>query len=88
MILSFDSLCHVNKLGTLTLWGASSTGVDEESNPKIRIFVRGKVLAVEDDLVSRKVVKRMLEKTGFHVITAVDGEKAVSTFQEEFCSIN
>jgi PleD family two-component response regulator len=67
---------------------ASSTGVDEESNPKIRIFVGGKVLVVEDDLVSRKVVKRMLEKTGFDVITAVDGETAVSTSQEEFCSIN
>jgi hypothetical protein len=51
MILSFDSLCHVNKLGTLTLWGASSTGVDEESNPKIRIFVGGK--DVRKDRVSR-----------------------------------
>jgi PAS domain S-box-containing protein len=67
---------------------ASSTGVDEESNPKKHIFVGGKILVVEDDLVSRKVVKRMLEKAGFDVITAVDGEKAVATFDEEVLSID
>jgi two-component system cell cycle sensor histidine kinase/response regulator CckA len=38
---------------------------------------RGTVLVVEDEEGVREVVERMLERLGFHVITAVDGQDAL-----------
>jgi len=41
---------------------------------------RGTVLVVEDEEGVREVVVRMLERLGFHVITAVDGQDALRVF--------
>jgi len=41
---------------------------------------RGTVLVVEDEEGVREVVERMLERLGFHVITAVDGQDALRVF--------
>jgi two-component system, cell cycle sensor histidine kinase and response regulator CckA len=43
---------------------------------------RGTVLMVEDEEGVREVVGRMLERLGFHVITAVDGQDAIRAFDE------
>lgn len=42
----------------------------------------GKVLLVEDDAVSRKVAKQMIQKAGFDVLQARDGVEAVSLFEQ------
>ncbi len=43
---------------------------------------RGTVLMVEDEEGVREVVGHMLERLGFHVITAVDGQDALRTLDE------
>jgi two-component system cell cycle sensor histidine kinase/response regulator CckA len=43
---------------------------------------RGTVLVVEDEEGVREVVGRMLERLGFHVITAVDGQDAIRVLDE------
>ena len=35
------------------------------------------ILVAEDDTAVMKLIKRILERSGFHVITASDGEKAI-----------
>jgi signal transduction histidine kinase/CheY-like chemotaxis protein len=42
-----------------------------------------RILIAEDDLVSRKVATRMLEKAGYDVIFAENGRLAVSTFETD-----
>ncbi len=41
----------------------------------------GTVLLVDDESVVRSVTKKMLERIGFNVITASDGEEAVAAFE-------
>jgi two-component system, cell cycle sensor histidine kinase and response regulator CckA len=43
---------------------------------------RGTVLVIEDEEGVREVVGRMLERLGFNVITAVDGQDAIRTLDE------
>jgi len=47
----------------------------------------GRVLLVEDDLVSRFTAARQLEKAGFRVHTAADGQKALETLASQPCDI-
>jgi len=42
-----------------------------------------KFLIVEDDTVSRLILKKTLEKEGYDVIAAEDGEKGLKTFKEK-----
>lgn len=46
---------------------------------------RQRVLFVDDDPDSRKVVKRVLESAGFAVTLAVDGDQAVSLIAQHGC---
>jgi PAS domain S-box-containing protein len=46
------------------------------------IAAGGTVLLVDDDAVVRDVTLRMLERAGFAVVTAADGEEAVARFTE------
>ena len=43
---------------------------------------KGKILVAEDDPVSRKLVSRMLQRTGYNVLLACDGREAVTQYQE------
>lgn len=43
---------------------------------------QGRVLVVDDEPDVRKVVKRYLEKAGYEVIEAEDGEKAIAAIKE------
>lgn len=45
------------------------------------------VLVVDDDAVSRKVVEKHLQKAGFHVVTAANGQNALSLFDQQFFPI-
>lgn len=45
------------------------------------------ILVVDDDIVSRSVMKKYLNKAGFEVITAGNGKEAISLFDENFCPI-
>jgi len=47
-----------------------------------------KILFVEDDPMVRKITCRNLEKAGFQIITAADGQTAIETFAEEANSID
>ena len=42
----------------------------------------GKILVVDDDLVQRILVKRTLERFGYHVAEAADGEEAVAEYKK------
>eukprot|EP00977_Amphora_coffeiformis_P020458 scaffold8271_cov171-Amphora_coffeaeformis.AAC.15 len=44
----------------------------------------GTILLAEDDDVSRKVAKRMVERAGFQVLEARDGAQAVSLFEQHY----
>ncbi len=44
--------------------------------------IEGKILVAEDDVVSRRLVQRMLNISGYDTILAEDGEQAVQKFQE------
>jgi len=41
----------------------------------------GTILLVDDEEIVRKVGRRMLERAGFEVITAEDGEEAIQVFR-------
>lgn len=43
---------------------------------------KGKILVAEDDPVSRKLVTRMLQRSGYNVLLACDGTEAVTQYQE------
>jgi len=45
------------------------------------------ILVVDDDIVSRTVMKKHLNKAGFDVITAANGKEALHLFDEIFCPI-
>ncbi|WP_378955107.1 ATP-binding protein [Pelosinus sp. sgz500959] len=56
--------------------------IDNEStqhkNPKY-----GKILVVEDDLVSRNMVTLILKRNGFEVVAVENGKQAVTAFEQE-----
>jgi CheY-like chemotaxis protein len=61
------------------------TGVADKASRRIsgtRWRGQGTVLVVEDEEGVREVVGRMLERLGFHVITAVDGQDALRVLDE------
>lgn len=66
---------------------APANGAFEPSSPNISkgnargAFISGKVLVAEDDVVSRRLVKRMLDISGYDAIVAEDGEEAVEKFK-------
>lgn len=45
------------------------------------------ILVVDDDVVSRAVMKKHLNKAGFEVVTAGNGKEALKLFDESFCPI-
>ena len=45
------------------------------------------ILVVDDDIVSRAVVKKYLNKAGFEVVCAGNGKEALALFDERFCPI-
>jgi two-component system, cell cycle response regulator len=45
------------------------------------------ILVVDDDVVSRRVVQKHLEKAGFDVVTAANGQNALDSFDRQFFPI-
>jgi len=45
------------------------------------IFGTGKILIMDDEEIIRKVAKRMLEKLGYSVLTAIDGEETIKLYE-------
>ena len=45
-------------------------------------MVRDKILVVEDNIINLKLLSRMLEKSGFEIFTAQDGEQACKIAEE------
>ena len=58
----------------------------QASNAKVAQPGSGTILLAEDDDVSRKVAKRMIQRAGFKVLEARDGAEAVALF-EEHCDL-
>ena len=57
---------------------------EKEKYAKINIAKgKGLILVVDDEKLIRKTAKRILEKCGYDVIAAEDGEKGVKLFQEK-----
>lgn len=69
-----------------TIWFPAAVGGREvvEVSPKSRPQWRGQgtVLIVDDEEILRRVGQRMLEKFGFEVVAAEDGEQALELFQQ------
>ncbi|MBF0489566.1 MAG: response regulator [Candidatus Omnitrophica bacterium] len=42
-----------------------------------------KVLVMEDDVTAQELLVKLLEKDGKHVVSAIDGEKALNIFKQE-----
>jgi CheY-like chemotaxis protein len=56
--------------------------VPEAEPPSLEATPAGTVLVVDDDEAVRRLTAAMLEKNGFSVLTAADGEEAVAVFRE------
>jgi len=63
----------------------TSSAPEEEAGPpfKEESLLSGTVLVVDDEQSVRRVCRRILERLGFQVITAADGQQALRRFQEE-----
>jgi len=78
-IFYLDIPFQINKKSRL-----ASKSENEEFLMKLRQQVAGsKVLIVEDNIINQKVTKKMLEKTGCIVDTAVDGMEAIEKVTAE-----
>lgn len=60
---------------------ASISGSDQETEEDKSGIPRGKILLVDDEEIIRKVGTGMLEKLGFQVLTAQDGQEALSVYR-------
>ncbi|RMF77361.1 MAG: response regulator, partial [Nitrospirae bacterium] len=57
---------------------------EEGARPKAAVVGEGRrILLVDDEPVVREVGRRILERLGFSVVTAADGEEAVATYRRE-----
>jgi PAS domain S-box-containing protein len=61
---------------------AARKGKEKKRNPSNAFHGTGTVLVVDDEAMVRDISKRMLEKTGFNVLTAEDGEHALEVYSE------
>ncbi|WP_051283774.1 transporter substrate-binding domain-containing protein [Desulforegula conservatrix] len=60
---------------------ASMSGSDQEMEVDESEIPHGKILLVDDEEIIRKVGTGMLEKLGFQVLTAQDGQEALSVYR-------
>ena len=71
--------------------GAEQEASPEKPSPEALVSTKqqlrsvkgGKILLVEDNLVSRRMANRMLEKAGYEVTLAEDGVEAVEAFKSD-----
>ena len=63
---------------------------DQVSSPEkdSTVYGQGTIMVVDDEPVLREVAARLLEKLGYRVIPAPDGEKAVEIYREQGTKIN
>ncbi len=62
---------------------ASATPFQAPAFPEGRLILgQGTILAVEDDAVLRQVATRLLQKLGYRVLEAANGQRALEIFQE------
>jgi chemosensory pili system protein ChpA (sensor histidine kinase/response regulator) len=61
----------------------SAAGPRDEGRAPETVDERARVLLVDDSVSIRKFVGQMLEKAGFHVLTAVDGQDAIQQLTEQ-----
>ena len=61
---------------------AKSRAVEEKTSSKSAAGEKGLVLVVDDNRINRKVVQTMLQKEGFEVMAAGDGEEAVDLIRK------
>ncbi|MFN0146994.1 MAG: response regulator [Dehalococcoidia bacterium] len=57
----------------------------EPRNPSVAL--QGTVLVIDDDDIVRTVIGRMLERAGFHVLTAEDGLAGIAAFREHLTTV-
>jgi PAS domain S-box-containing protein len=61
---------------------ASSTPTTAASNPPRPATDGGTILVVDDEESVRRVIRRVLERAGHHVVLACDGEEAIAILRE------
>ena len=54
-----------------------------KSEPRLKEAIQKTILVIEDGEVERKVISHTLEKRGYRVLTAADGESGFKTAQEQ-----
>lgn len=72
----------------VTFFLPRSTEHREERTAERKEEGQGTVLLVDDERVIRHVGKRMLEKGGYHVLLAADGQEALDIFRREQGAVN
>jgi signal transduction histidine kinase/CheY-like chemotaxis protein/ABC-type amino acid transport substrate-binding protein len=63
--------------------GEAINASDQQIPSQFEAFPSHKVLVVEDDLISQKVLRHQLEKWGLTVVLAANGEKALEVYKTE-----
>lgn len=58
------------------------TSVKSPNTPQAPAFAGKRILVVEDDPINRKVASKMLEKLGFSILMANDGQQAVDMINQ------
>jgi two-component system, cell cycle sensor histidine kinase and response regulator CckA len=58
--------------------------IEEKSDPKKEEIMRGRILLMDDEKIVRNALKRMLEKIGYNVEFATNGEEAYTIYKKEF----
>ncbi len=66
---------------TLPYKPVSSAIVKKEKTEKVQEVIKDKLLLVEDNLINQRLTKLILEKAGYDVVTASNGQEAVDYYK-------
>jgi len=80
MDLHCNTNCAPRRPSSATSSCISKINLDPTGIASRTTHTGGKILVAEDDPVSRRLVNRMLERAGYSVLLAEDGQQAVSVF--------
>lgn len=68
---------------TLPYKPVSSSKIKKNKSEKVKEVIKDKLLLVEDNLINQRLTKLILEKAGYEVITANNGQDAVDFYKKE-----
>ncbi len=76
LILDFESI--ISEIGAII----TKDDITIEAADAVEKKLKGTVLIVDDSAIARRILKNTLEKTGLHIIDAIDGKEALKILDE------